>query len=113
MDLKEKYKGALHDNPLTRLKAQEEERRRNSPRGTLLEKQSAELQALQRKIVSEGKELAHEHTVKRGKVAMLNRPEHRDFEPGLKREEAEMRAHHAKLLRAITDKHDTELKRFK
>jgi hypothetical protein len=44
---------------------------------------------------------------------MLNRPEHRDFEPGLKREEAEMRAHHAKLLRAITDKHDTELKRFK
>jgi hypothetical protein len=46
MDLRAKFRGALHDNPLTKLKAQEGERRRNSPRAKLLERQAGELREL-------------------------------------------------------------------
>ena len=38
----------LHDNPIERLKKQDEEARRNSPRGKLKEKHAAEVQSLQR-----------------------------------------------------------------
>jgi hypothetical protein len=38
-----KYKGALHDNPMTKIKAQEEAARRNSPKAKALERHAAEM----------------------------------------------------------------------
>jgi hypothetical protein len=46
MDLRTKYRGALHDNPMTKLRADAEAARRNSPKAKLLEMQRDELHKL-------------------------------------------------------------------
>jgi hypothetical protein len=113
MDLRAKYRGVLHDNPMTKLKAVEETARRNSPKAKLLEKQAGEMHKLRQEIVAEGRKLERDHVLARGKIDSLSRPKPRDFDEDQKRERDEMNRAHDKRLRALDDKHTRELAALK
>jgi hypothetical protein len=106
---------AIHDNPVEKLKKAEAERRADpsSPKNKMLTRHDAEKRELAQRIVSESRKLDHEQTVARGKVKMLSGvPEHRDFEPSLKREKDELAKKHQKLRSALAEKHERELARL-
>jgi hypothetical protein len=65
----------IHDNPVMRLKAADEEARRKSPIGKLKSKHDDERRELNNKIVHESREMHLRHTVERGNAAQLSRPE--------------------------------------
>jgi hypothetical protein len=113
MDLRTKYRGALHDNPMTKLRADAEAARRNSPKAKLLEMQRDELHKLRQEIVVEGRKLAHEHVLARGKIDMLSRPKPFGFDEDQKRETDELNKRHSAKLKALEDKHDRELRAVK
>jgi hypothetical protein len=111
MDIREKYKGVLHDDPVGRLKAAEAERRRNSPRAKLLDKQAGELRELNSKIVRESRELHNRHTAERGNAAQLSRPEPAHVEERRRAQARDMDRRHAEARRVLTAKHDREFER--
>jgi hypothetical protein len=113
MDIREKYRGVLHDDPVGKMKAAADEARRNSPRAKLLEKQRAELHKLRQEIVVESRKLERDHVLARGKIDSLSRPKPFRFDEDQKRERDEMDRAHAKRLKALDDKHGRELAALK
>jgi hypothetical protein len=113
MDIREKYKGVLHDDPIGKLRAAEEERRRNSPKSKLLAKQRGETLELNNKIVHEGRQLQHRHTAERGEAAQLSRPEVASVDEKRKEQVRDMNKRHAEMRRALEARHDRELRAVK
>jgi riboflavin biosynthesis pyrimidine reductase len=113
MELREKYRGALHDNPMTKLRAAQDEARRNSPRSKLLDRQRDEVHELNQKIVRESRAMHLRHTAERGEAAQLSRPELASVDEKRKEQARDMDKRHAEARRVLTAKHDRELAALK
>jgi hypothetical protein len=108
MNLKHELGKALHDDPIAKLRAADQERRRNSPKAKLLERHDAEMRELQQRHARQGNELANDHAIKRGREAMLSTPKPYRFEEKLRSERDALRGKQTKEREALINKHDRE-----
>ena len=108
---------SMHNDPIMRARRQDEERRKNSPKAKLKERQDEEVRKLQQQHAAEGRKLADEHAIRRGKIEMMS-PGGDPYRLGtsnhaahveMSRQRAELTAHHQAAMDSLRERHQRQL----